>query len=447
MHFNLSRYIRDLTPNLKKIAGNTGWLFADRMIRMGVGVVVWIWIARYLGPEQFGLLNYSIAFVALISPLAVLGLDNLVIRDVVQNPELKDELLGTAYAMRAAGGVLSFFICLLLILLIRPGETLTHWMVIILAFTSIIQSFDIIDFWFQSNIKAKYTVIAKNSAFLISAAIRVYLILIKAPVIYFAWMILIETLLGAIGMVIFYHSQGNKLVKWRINSDRARKLLKDCLFITLSNSAVLLYMKIDVFILGQMSGEKSVGIYSAATKVSEIFYFFATIIASSVFPVIIGESSFYYQRLKKLFDIMVIVSYLIIIPISFLSPYIIGLFGIKYAASAPVLSVHVWATIFVFLGVAQTSWYIKEGTRGLYIQLKRTIMGAVINIILNIILIPMYNALGAAIATIIAYAYVGYGANLFRKETMGIFKMQTRSLLLLNFIQRKDKTDPQLPQG
>jgi len=437
MQLNLAAYIRNLTPNLKKIAGNTGWLFADRMIRMGVGVIVWIWIARYLGPDQFGLLNYSIAFVALISPIAVLGLDNLVIRDVVQNPELKEELLGTAYAMRASGGILSFFICLVLILAIRPGETLTHWMVLILAFTSIIQSFDIIDFWFQSQIQAKYTVIAKNSAFLISAIIRVYLILIKAPVISFAWMILVETLLGALGMIVFYHSQGNKMLKWRIKTDRAKKLLKDCLFITLSNSAVLLYMKIDVFILGQMSGEKSVGIYSAATKVSEIFYFFATIIASSVFPVIIGEASAYNERLKKLFDIMVIVSYVIIIPISFLSPFIIGVFGVKYAASSPVLSVHVWATIFVFLGVAQTSWYIKEGTRGLYIQLKRTIMGAVINIVLNIILIPMYNALGAAIATIIAYAYVGYFANIFNKETIDIFRMQTRSLFLVNLIKRR----------
>jgi PST family polysaccharide transporter len=439
MPFNIAAYIRELTPNRKKMAGNTGWLFADRMIRMGVGVVIWIWIAKYLGPEQFGLLNYSIAFVALLSPIAMLGLDNLVIRDVVRNPEMKDELLGTAFMMRIAGGVLSFFLCVLLILVIRPGDAITHWMVIILAAASIIQSFDIIDFWFQSQIQSKYTVLAKNSAFLISAAIRIYLILIKAPVIYFAWMILIETLLGAAGMILLYHSRGNKLFKWRINSDRAKKLLKDCLFITLSNSAVLLYIKVDVIILGQMAGEKSVGIYSAATKVSEIFYFFATIIASSVFPVIIGEAEVYYQRLKKLFDVMVIVSYIIVIPLTFLSPYIIGIFGAKYAAASPVLSVHVWATIFVFLGVAQTSWYIKEGTRGLFIQLKRTIIGAVINIVLNIILIPRYNALGAAVATIIAYGYVGYAANLFNKETIQIFKLQTRSLLLLNLFQKKSK--------
>ena len=122
MQLNLAAYIRNLTPNLKKIAGNTGWLFADRMIRMGVGVIVWIWIARYLGPDQFGLLNYSIAFVALISPIAVLGLDNLVIRDVVQNPELKEELLGTAYAMRASGGILSFFIYLFQLLVSIPHK-------------------------------------------------------------------------------------------------------------------------------------------------------------------------------------------------------------------------------------------------------------------------------------------------------------------------------------
>jgi PST family polysaccharide transporter len=440
MTFNLIEYISRLTPNLKKIAGNTGWLFADRVVRMGVGVVVWIWIAKYLGPAQFGLLNYSIAFVALVSPLAVLGLDNIVIREVVQNPGHKYEILGTAFGMRIAGGILSLVVCIFVIMILRPGETITHWMVIILSVTTIVQSFDIFDFWFQSVIQAKYTVIAKNSAFLLSAAVRVWLILIKAPVIYFAWMILVETILGSIGMLIFYRTSGNDIGKWRIKSERVRKLLKDCLLITLSNSAVLLYMKIDVLILGQMAGESSVGIYSAATKVSEIFYFFALIIASSVFPVIIGQSEVYYERLKKLFDIMVIVSYIIIIPISFLSPLIITVFGAKYASSSPVLSVHVWATVFVFFWVAQTSWYIKEGTKGLLIQLKRTSIGAVINILLNIILIPKYNALGAAIATIIAYSYVGYFSNIFNKETIEIFRMQTRSLFLVNLIKGRLKS-------
>jgi polysaccharide transporter, PST family len=428
--------INNLTPNIKKMAGNSIWLFIDRAVRMVVGFIVWIWIARYLGPEQFGLYNYALAIVSLLAPIATLGLDNLVIRDVVKNSEHKYEILGTAFWLRITGGSLTFFISLAIIFILRPNDPSAKLMVGIAAIAVIFQSFDIIDFWFQSLVKSKYTVIAKNAAFLISAGFRVALILAKASVVSFAWMNLVESALAAIGMVIFYQLQNNDIRKWIIKFERVKKTLKDCLLITLSNSAVLLYMKIDVLILGQLSDQKSIGIYSAATKVSEVSYFFAGVIASSAFPLLIEQEEAFNTRLRRLFHLMALVSYAIMIPIAFLSPFIISVFGAKYAASSPVLSVHVWATIFVFIGMAQTSWYIKQGTKGLYIQLIRTTIGAILNIGLNFILIPKYNSMGAAIATIISYAYVGYFANMFSKKSRDIFIMQTKSLLLWDYFKK-----------
>ena len=76
--------------NLQKLIGNTGWLFADRILRLGVGLWVGIWTARYLGPEQFGLFNYSIAFVALFSVFATLGLDGIVVDSISLVSDLND---------------------------------------------------------------------------------------------------------------------------------------------------------------------------------------------------------------------------------------------------------------------------------------------------------------------------------------------------------------------
>jgi len=433
----ITHLINKLSPTLKKIIGNTGWLFFDKVFRMGIGIVVWVWIARYLGPDKFGLFNYAIAFVALLTPIATLGLDNLVIREIVKNKDARYEILGSAFAMRFAGGILTVLLAIGLIAIIRPGEMLTLWLVGIIAAGTIFQSLDVIDFWFQSEVKSKFTVMAKNSAFTISAIVKVILIKIQAPLIDFAWISFVEILLGAIGLLFFYHKENNKIKKWSVSLARIKELLKESIPLLVSNAAILLYMKVDILLLGQMKGETAVGYYSAATKISEAFYFISMIIAGSVFPVIIGNEELYFERLKKLLNVTTALAYAIIIPIFLLANTIILVFGSQYATSGPILAVHTWATLFVFLGVAQGSWYIKGGKPGIYLQMTRTIIGLIINVVLNIILIPSMSGLGAAIATIVAYSYVGYFSNLFNRETRKIFKMQTQSLLLYGLFIRK----------
>jgi PST family polysaccharide transporter len=432
--------LNKLTPVLRKIIGNAGWLFFDKVFRMGVGIFVWVWVARYLGPDQFGLFNYAIAFVALLTPIATLGLDNLVIREVVREKEKRYSILGTAFIMRLAGGILTFLLSILLIVIIRTGEYLTLWLVTIIASGTIFQAFDVIDLWFQSEVKSKFTVISKNIAFTLASTAKVMLIVMKLPLIYFAWVSFGEIAVGAFGLLYFYKTGNNNITWWSYDKTRMKNFLKECFPLALSNTAIIFYMKVDVLILGQMKGETAVGFYSAATKISEAFYFISTIIASSVFPIIIENSDLYFKRLKKLLDVTTALAYSIIIPLSLLSGTIISIFGHQYTSSGPILAAHTWATLFVFLGIAQGSWYIKEGKYGIYLQLQRTITGLIINVILNIILIPSMSGLGAAIATIIAYSYVGYFGNIFNKRTREIFYMQTRSLFFYNFIIRKNES-------
>ena len=434
----ITHLINRLSPTIKKIIGNVGWLFFDKVFRMGVGIFVWVWVARYLGPKDFGLFNYAIAFVAFISPLATLGLDNLVIREVVKNKNARYEILGSAFAMRIVGGVLTLLVALGLISLIRPGEMLTFWLVGIIAAGTLFQSFDVIDLWFQSEVRSKFTVIAKNIAFTIASILKIILITTQAPLIDFAWVSLAEIIIGSAGLVYFYAKENNKLKEWNVKKPRIKSLLKESMPLLIANAAIILYMKIDVVILGQMKGETAVGYYSAATKVSEAFYFVSLIIANSVFPVIINDDRQYYRRFKKLLNITTALAYVIIIPLFLFANTIILIFGPQYVSSGPILAVYTWATMFVFLSVAQGSWYIKEGKTGIYLQMRRTITGLVINVVLNVILIPSMSGLGAAIATIVAYSYVGYFSNIFNKETRKIFLMQTQALLLYGFFNKKD---------
>ncbi|MDV2995583.1 MAG: hypothetical protein N4J56_005237 [Chroococcidiopsis sp. SAG 2025] len=302
-----------LNPQLRKVAVNTGWLFADRLRRMGVGLLVGVWVARYLGTQQFGLLNYATAFVALLTPFATLGLDNIVVREIVRNSSHKDEILGTTFFLKFLGGFVLVGLALISISLLRSGDRLTYWVVSVLSAGVIFQAFDTIDLQFQVQVQSKYTVIAKNLAFIIITFVKVILIQINASLIAFAWVVLLESGLGAIALAINYRMQGYSFWAWRWSLTRAIALLKESWALMLSGLSIMIYMRIDQIMLGQTSGDRAVGLYSAATRISELWYFIPTAICSSGFPTIIEakgiSESLYYQRIKQLLRLMVFLYY------------------------------------------------------------------------------------------------------------------------------------------
>jgi PST family polysaccharide transporter len=438
MFSKLKRFAEPFSPTLRKILKNAGWLFADKVIRLSVGVLVWVWIARYLGPGQFGILNYAIALVALLTPLAALGLDNIVVRDLVKLKDKRDSTLGSAFFLKFAGSFLTIIFSLLIILFLKPGEYLTYYFVLIIASGTVFQSMDVIDFYFQSEVKSRLSIIPREIAFLLASALKILLILFNFPLIAFAYVFLIEVALGSIGLLFSYKIIGKSIFEWKISGERIKELLKDCIPLAISSSAILLYMRIDIILIGELSNELEVGIYSAAVRISELFYFLSTIVSSSVLPILIEDPDLFTKRLNKIFDIMALVSYIIIIPIFIFSPLIIKIFGKAYIQAGGVLAIHIWSLIFVFTGVAQGAWYLKMGSGGLYLQLRRSLTGAAINIILNIILIPKIGSLGAAISTLISYAYVSYLSNLFNRETREIFHYQTQSFYLFRLFKRNN---------
>jgi polysaccharide transporter, PST family len=423
--------------NLQKIIGNIGWLLADKVLRMVVGLFVGIWVARYLGPEQFGLLSYAGAYVALFSALATLGLDGIVVRELVREPELRDEILGTAFVLKLMGGVALIFLTVGSLMMIWHGDALVAWLVGIIAIGTLFQVFDVIDFWFQSQVAAKNTIWARTTSFIILSIIKVGLVLFHATLPMFALAGLAEIVLGAVGLVIVYRRSGQKLHRWRWSRLRAGKLLKDSWPMVLSGVSVAIYMKIDQVMLAQMLGAKAVGIYSAAIGLSEIWYFVPMAIVSSVFPSVVqarrDDELLYYRRIQKLFSLMVVLSLSIAVPITFISSrLILALYGADFSAAGQVLAIHIWASLFVFLGVAQGPWDLAESMTK--ITLFRLSSGAVLNIVLNIFMIPEYGIVGAAVATVMSQAVASVLLNVVVKKTRPVFYLQIKSLLFVRFL-------------
>lgn len=417
---------------LRAIIANTGWLFADRILRMGASLFVGVWVARYLGVQQYGLFNYTLAFVSLFSPIFTLGLDDVVIRHIIRQSTNREEILGTTFWLKLLGGTASVLFAVSTMFFLGEHETLKISLVAILGMAGIFRATDTIDLWFQSQVQSKYSVIARNIAFLLNTVIKIVLILTKASLLAFAWVTLAEFAMSAIGLLIVYQVKGYSFWLWRWSLSAAKTLLKESLPLIFSGFAIMIFMRIDQVMLGQMIGNSEVGIYSAAVRVSEIWYFIPGAIVSSVAPSIYAakekSESLYYQRIGQLLSLMTCISLGIALPMTFLSEkIIIVMFGSGYAEAGPILSVHIWTSLFVFMGLATSPWFIAEGLN--HVSLGKTLFGAILNIILNLFLIPKYGGLGAASATIISQAAATFICNAFDSRTQKIFKIQVRSLL------------------
>lgn len=427
---NLSKFKSH--SKLRAAIANTSWLFGDRILRMGTSLVVGVWIARYLGVQQYGLFNYALAFVTLFTPVFTLGLDDVVVRYLVRESSDKQEILGTTFWLKFLGGVVSVLLAVGFTFLSGEVEALKIWLVVILSMGGIFRASDTVEIWFQSQVLSKYTVVAKNAAYVVNTLIKVALILTKAPLLAFAWVTLAEFAMMAISLAIVYHRKVSSLWRWKWSYTTAKNLLRESLPLIFSGFAILIFMKIDQIMLGQMLGNREVGIYSAAVRISEVWYFIPSAIVTSVTPSIYAakekSEEHYYKRLGQLLQLMAGISIAIALPMTFLSNTIITvMFGSNFAEAGPILAVHIWTSLFVFMGIATTPWFIAEGLNN--VSLGKTVLGAVLNVILNYILIPEYSGLGTAIATIISQAVAAFVSNAFDKRTQKLFIIQVKSML------------------
>ena len=410
MFHKIDRIVANLNPQLEKIIRNIGWLTMEKVLAMLINFAVVLYLMRYLGVKDFGKLSYGISFVALFEAIAKLGLNGIVVRNLVREQAAKNTILGTTFVLKLCGSIVAWGLVFLSSLWFNDQQEL-QGINIIIAGGLIFTAFDTIDYWFESQVSSKAISLVRINQLVISTILKIIFIWLNFPLIAFVWLIVSDYFLKAMLKIWVYLGHDFSLITWKFNFCQARKLLQDSFPLILSGVMVTIYMKIDQVMLGNLANSVAVGNYATAVKFSEIWYFLPVAICSSCYPAIVEakgqDTNKYYGRLQQLYDLMAAIAILLAIPITLIAkPLLSYLLGAEYAIAGTILAWHIWAGIFVFLGVARSKWLMIENLT--IFNLATTSLGAITNIMLNLWLIPLYQGIGAAIATIISYAIASY---------------------------------------
>ncbi len=423
---------------------NTGMLMLGKVGSLGIKMISSILIANHLFRHDNGVLNGSYSFVFLFAAIASLGLDAFIVKELHEFPEKRDKILGTAFRLKVIAGILCVPI-IYLVWQIFPLNGIPYKFVFLLSFIGLFQSFTVIESYFQSEVKSKYIMQVQIIGNLLSAAIKIALIYIwQAEVYAFVAALLFDVVLISVGYILVYNRKGRSFWNWSYEKALAKKLLNNSWPLIISGLMVAIYMKIDslmlIYILGEEKGAIEAGAYSTVVMFSEALNFVPVVIVSSLFPAILNarrdDPVRYKTRLQNLFDLMVCLSLAFAILINILAPYIYSWFKPEYSYASSALVVHVWGSLFVFLGVASSQLLITEGWSRL--TFLRTGTGALVNIILNLLWIPKYGIIGTSLATVIAYFCSTFFILLVPKTRMHAV-MMLKSLFLITLIQKIKK--------
>lgn len=415
---------------------NLGWLAFDRVFRLGVSFVVTLWLARYLAPELFGVYNYAIAFTALFSVVATFGLQSVVVQYLVDKPDQQASTLASAFLIQFVGGLFAFFLAVAVALILTPGDPAVLMVVVLLSSINLFKFSDTVRYYFESNVQSKRIVITENLVFLLIVLIRIGMILLGSPLIHFIALLVLEAVLTTIAF--FYMFGWQKLSQLKFEKAKILAMLKVAWLLALSMGAVMLYMRVDQIMLASLINQEAVGIYSAAVRISEIWYVFPTVVVGSVFPRILRElrvdNTRANRQISSLLTIFSIVSIFVGLLVGgYSKEIIIFLFGEAYIASASVLAIHIWSSLFVFSGILAGRWLVAMSLQN--VLMISTLIGVVVNVCLNYLMIPVYGIQGAAWATLVAQFVSAILINFFHPEARKFFWMQLSAISLLSLRQ------------
>ena len=419
--------------NYQKYASNTLWLVSERIFRLGINLFVSVWVARYLGPEHFGSLSFSLSLVLLFSAIAWMGLNQIVVRDLVASPEQSKEILCSAFWLKVMGTLLMW----LSMAAVWPWLDTTKaelLMVLWVAGGTFFQVFDVLDFHFQALVKSRYVAWTQAVQVLISSTIKLSLIWVQAELHWFAMAYALDHLTQALGLWILHRLNEGGMSFLSAKLARMKNLMQSSWPLLLSGITVLICARMDQVMLKQMVGSEATGQYAAAVRISEAWYFVPMVICNSVFPSIVRSKTesleLYEQRLRQLFGLMIWMGIAIATITTWLAPWGMSfLYGQNYQESGVILQIHIWTGIFVGLGFAVGKWDVNENL--VHYGLSKSLLGVLTNLILNYLTIPVFGGIGAAVSTLVSQIVSAYLSMVLWKPTRAIFFLTNRSLLSL----------------
>ena len=416
----------------RKYFANTSWLLGERVLRMAVSLFVGIYVARYLGPERFGLLSYANSYVGIFTAIAILGLDGIVVRELVKSPDQRDTLLGTSFLLKVVGTLL-MWVLILATLFFSNNDPLTSALIAIIAFGVLFQTFNVIDYNFQAEVKLKYVVHSQIVQLIVSSITKLVLILKGLPLVWFAAVYSLDAIILAVELAYAYSRNSGSIKKWKWNAKVALALLLDSWPLMFAYMSYLIYAKIDRIMIKEMLDEHNVGIYSAAYILYEAPLFISLMIAKSVYPILVqyyqDNKNKFFQLYSTLSSYMTLLSYLIVLFIFIFHEILIQItFGESFEESSKILMLLSFGMIPMFNAFLRSSYITITGNQK--IILYTTLFSAMLNIVLNLLLIKAYGVIGAVYATVFTQTLSLIVLNFAFTNTRSIFFIQAKSLLL-----------------
>ena len=400
-----------------KYSNNTIWLFIDRIVRLSIGLFVSVWVTRYLGPNDFGLLSFSQSFVGIFAVFASLGLDSILVKHLVDKKIDSSDLLFTAFTLKLIAGFISVILCFFSITFFLKSED-SSLLISIISISTIFQAFNVVDSFFQSRTLSKYVVFSNIISFIICSILKLLFVYFDFPLIYFALVSIVETFLLALGYLYFFYT--NKLQgKYNFKIDIAKTLLGESWPLILSGGVLMIQARIDQVMLKEMTNNLEVGYYSTALRLIEVFGFITVILSNSLSPAIykakLISKNLYETRLLNYYRLNFILFLVIAIPIYFFSELIIEvLFGKEFIPAGILLALMSIRLFFANMGTVKGAFIVTE--KLFKFSLLAMVTGTIVNICANYILIPINGAYGSIIATIISFTVSTFMIDLFIKK-------------------------------
>lgn len=420
-----------------RFAIDAGWQIASQIYSMFFSLVIGALTARYLGPSNYGYIGYSASLVALFTSVSTLGMEGVVVNDLVNKPNEAGVTIGTALCMRTASSLLSMGCVTILVSFIEPGNSLLRLITVLHSIALVLNTTEVLGYWFKSQLETKYISIGSIVATTAVGAWRVILLLRGTTVEFFSASTSIQALTSGIVLIVAFRKRHG--IQLSFNSTTAWNIIKRSHHFILSGIAIVLYTQVDKVMLGKMLGELEVGFYSAATMVATMWQFIPLALINSARTLIFQSKESNEKEYKERLQILLLgVSLLGIAVALFFTLFgdfvLVLLYGEDYRSSIQPMKIIVWSSCFAMLGSARGSWIIAEGLNRY--SKHYVFISSIVNVVLNYFLIPLYGTLGAAIATLVSQVTTVFVAPALFPATRPFIKLYFSSFSRFNMLMR-----------
>ena len=426
-----------------KIFTNAAWIIACRIVQSLLAMVINMLTARYLGPSNYGIINYAASLVAFVEPFTLLGLNSILVQELLERPAREGETLGTSIVMSMISSVLCICGMSAFARVTNAGETETIIVCVLYSTILFFKALELIQYWYQAKLLSKYPSVVMLCAYLVISLYRIILLVNRKSIYWFSVVNAFDALLIATALLVLYYKLGGQ--RLRFSASRAKQLLSKSRYFIVSTLMISIFSQTDKVMLKLMIGEAETGYYSAAIACALISNFVFTAIFDSARPSILSskkaDQTSFELNVTRLYSVIIFLSVVQSVFIGiFAKPFIHILYGTQFDQAVDVLRVLVWYTVFSYAGMVRSIWILAEGIhRYLWVI---NLSGALMNILLNVLLIPHFGAVGAAAASILTQFFtnivLGYLiAPLYRNNQLMLRSLHPRHLFDLYRTIRK----------